>query len=118
MGALPPHVAQCMAEYQQQGCTDDLILYALERMVEAGSKNFLYARKILADACEHHLYTRAAFLQNKRGGQSGHNILPTRAEIPKANFLDIPLDRPRRLKRRAEGDGAPQSGHSEPGNSG
>ncbi len=100
-GALSPYVLKCITEYRYQGCADDLVVYALERTLEAGSKDFAYARKILDDACQSKLLTRAAFLQHKRHGCSGHNVPVTREQsAANGNFLADAMTRKRKLKHK------------------
>ncbi len=100
-GNLAPQMQRNFETYRAKGCADDLILFALERMQEAGSTNWAYAKKILDVALAGNCTTRAQFeAARKPWHGAGRNTRIDR-ETPSGNdFLQTAMTRPRRLKRR------------------
>lgn len=94
------NAAKCLAPYRAAGCTDGLILRALEIAADNGAPRWVYARSILDRAVAAGTLTAEAFEATRRPRGCGRNALVDR-QTPSGNDpLANAADRPRRLKRK------------------
>ena len=94
------NAAKCLATYRAAGCTDGLILRALEIAADNGAPRWVYARSILDRAVAAGTLTAEAFEATRRPRGCGRNARVDRQTPSGNDLLANAADRPRRLKRK------------------
>lgn len=94
------NAAKCLAPYRAAGCTDGLILRALEIAADNGAPRWVYARSILDRAVAAGTLTAEAFEATRRPCGGGRNARVDRQTPSGNDLLAAAADRPRRLKRK------------------
>lgn len=98
-GELTSYYQHRIENYRKQGCTDDLILRAMQEALDYGVANWSYVRNVLERCVAEGLKDVKSYEQSRRPKSSGHNIRVDRVQPSGNDFIKAATERPRRLKR-------------------
>lgn len=99
-GELTSYYQHRIENYRKRGCTDDLILRAMQEALDYGVANWSYVRNVLERCVEEGLKDVKSYEQSRRPKSSGHNIRVDRAQPSRNDWITAAIDRPRQLKRK------------------